>query len=48
MALCVLASPAEDEGIVSFDEAEASFDPREPLELLKKIKKLKKLKKILG
>lgn len=46
LALCVLASPAEDETVGSFDAVDDTADPRNPAEILKKIKKLKK--KLLG
>lgn len=46
LALCVLAAPAEDETIGTFDEVDDEFDPKNPVEILKKIKKLKK--KLLG
>lgn len=46
LALCVFASPAEDETVGSFDEIDDEVDPRQPAEIIKKIKKLKK--KLLG
>lgn len=46
LALCVFATPAEDETVGSFDEVDDSVDPRQPTEILKKLKKLKK--KLLG
>jgi hypothetical protein len=45
-ALCILALPAEDETIGSFDAVVE--DPRQPMGTIKKILKLKKLMKLFG
>lgn len=46
LALCVLGSPAEDETIGSFGEADDEYDPRNPAGIVS-LRKLKKLKRKL-
>ncbi|CRK87606.1 CLUMA_CG001402, isoform A [Clunio marinus] len=45
-AVCVLATPGEDETVGSFDSSANSYDPRHEAEFIKTILKLKK--KLIG